>query len=180
MGILLLSHMSSLAPVSWIIQPDWKTELDGEHFIDRVISPIIGLGAIVLHWYIAEAVDPFLLTLTVPKIGEGVQRQQNGQVQMADYTIPLGLWDPSYFWPAVALEVAVTWAIWPISGMVVSEFVRRSSLVGLFAGIWFVGWNALPMHRREFMWRMMKEYFVQLVISEMINSAFGRRQRRRR
>lgn len=182
MGISLLSHMGSLAPVSWLIQPDWKTELDGQHFIDRVISPIIGLGAIFLHWYIAEAIEPFLLTVTVPKLGEagggGLQRQPNGQVHMADLTIPLGLWDPSHFWPAVAVEVAVTWALW--TGMVVSEFMRRSTLVGLFASIWFVGWNALPMHRREFMWRMMKEYFIQLVISEMINSAFGRRQRRRR
>ncbi|KAJ4388057.1 hypothetical protein N0V93_008662 [Gnomoniopsis smithogilvyi] len=179
MGFLFLFHMSSFAPVSWIIQPDWKTELDGEHFVDRIISPIIGLGAIILHWYIAEAVEPFLLTVSVPKIGGDVQ-VQNGQLQMAHLTFPLGLWEPSYFWPAVVLEVAMMWAVWPVSGMIVSELVRRSVLVGIFGSVWFVGWNSLPYYRKEFLYRLMKEYFIQLVISEMINSAFGRRQRRRR
>lgn len=181
-GVFFLSHMDSFAPVSWIIQPDWKTELDGVVFVDRVIAPTVIIGAVIMHWYIAEAIAPFLLAFTVPNPGgnNGAQAGQPNNGQMAEQTIVLGLWKPSYFWPGVVLEIAVLWGLWPLADWVVGDTVRRSALVALLAGVWFVGWNALPPHRKAQVWTLVKESIIQMFFSEMINSAFGGRQRRRR
>lgn len=175
----LFLNAFSFNPVSWIVQPDWQTELDGPYIVDRVISPVLLLGAAILHWYIAGALEPVLLTVTVPSPGGNVQ-VQNGEMQMPHQTFALGLWEPSYFWPAMVLESAVLWSLSPFSNLVVNDLVHRSALVGVLASVWIVGWNLLPFYRKEQAWRLMKEYVFQLIAAEMFNMAFGRRQRRRR
>lgn len=178
LGLLLYSSATDFTPVSWFIQSDWTTALDGPSIIDRVLTPIILIGAALLHWYIASAVAPLPLTLTVPDPNGDFGPQQ----QVPTRTLVLGLWLPEYFWGWVALEGALLWGL-RFSDYVVGELARRSLLVGILVGVWVLGWNAMPWYRKEQAWGLMKDYVVRLVLMEMAEMAFGggrRRGRRRR
>lgn len=180
LGIFLFSAANPFTPVSWLTQPDWITYLDGPRLIDRVLSPVLLVGAAILHWYIASVHQPLPLTITVPNPGANVQ-VHDGQAHLVQNDIVLGLWMPSYFWPAVALEAAILWGM-GVGGFVVHEFMRRSVLVGIILCVWVVGWNAMPWYRKQQAWALIKDYVVRLVLMEMVDMAFGggrRRQRRR-
>lgn len=181
LGILLFSAGNPFTPVSWLTQPDYITYLDGPRLVDRVLSPVLLTGAAILHWYIASITQPLPLTLTVPSPASEVQIR-NGQAQIIQNDVVLGLWLPSYFWPAMAGEAAILWALeW--GGVVANEFVRRSTIAGIIFGAWLVGWNAMPWYRKQQAWALIKDYVVRLILMEMVDMAFGggrRRQRRRR
>lgn len=181
LGIFLYIAANPFTPVSWLTQPDWTTYLDGPRLIDRVLSPVLLMGAAILHWYIASAQQPLPLTITVPNPG-GEVRLDNGQAQMAQSDLVLGLWQPSYFWPAMVLEAAILWGM-DHGSFVVNELVRRCTLVGIILSVWIVGWNAMPWYRKQQAWAFIKDYVVRLILMEMVDMAFGgggRRGRRRR
>lgn len=180
LGILLFFTANPFTPVSWLTQHDWTTVLDGPRLIDRVLSPVLLMGAGILHWYIASATQPTPLTITVPNPGGDV-RIRDGQAEMPQSDVVLGVWLPGYFWPAAALEAALLWAL-SAGGLVVSEFMRRSVLVGIISSVWVVGWSAMPWYRKQQAWALIKDYVVRLVLMEVAEMAFGggrRRQRRR-
>lgn len=181
LALLLYTSASPFTPLSWLLQSDWTTTLDGPSIADRVLSPILLLGAALLHWYIAGVVQPLPLTLTVPDLARLADAQGlNQQQQVPTATLVLGLWRPGYFWAGAAAEAAVLWAL-RYSDLVVAEVVRRSVLVGVVFAVWVVGWNALPWYRKQQAWALMKDYVIRLVMYEMMDMAFGGgRQRRRR
>lgn len=175
LGLCLFRAASPFTPVSWFTQPDWTTYLDGPRLVDRVLSPVLLLGAAVLHWYVASVHRPLPLTVAVPDPNAAGGNVQQGR------DIVLGLWLPSYFWPAAALEAAVLWGMGP-GGLVVNEFMRRSVLVSIIVSVWVVGWNAMPWYRKQQAWGFIKDYVVRLILMEMMDMTFGggrRRQRRR-
>lgn len=181
LGIFLFSAANPFTPISWLTQPDWTTYLDGPRLVDRVLSPVLLTGAAILHWYIASIQQPLPLTITVPSPDGNVQIN-NGRAQMAHTDIVLGLWLPSYFWPAMVLEAAILWGM-EYGSFAVNELVRRSVLSGIILSAWVVGWNAMPWYRKEQAWALIKDYVVRLILMEMVDMAFGggrRRQRRRR
>lgn len=181
LGILLFSAGNPFTPVSWLTQPDYITILDGPRLVDRVLSPVLLTGAAILHWYIASIAHPLPLTISVPSPASDVQ-MRNGQAPIINNDILLGLWLPSYFWPAMAGEAAMLWAL-EYGGFVASEFVRRSVIAGIIFSAWLVGWNAMPWYRKQQAWALIKDYVVRLILMEMVDMAFGggrRRQRRRR
>lgn len=176
LGILLYMAAQPFTPVSWFTQSDWVTALDGPNIADRVASPVLLLGAVILHWYVAGAMQPVPLTLTVPDTS-GAAPQANQQFPIN--TVVLGLWLPEYFWAWVALEGGVLWAL-TYGGFVVSELMRRSALMGVIFSVWVLGWNAMPWYRKEQAWSLMKDYVVRMVLMEMADRAFGGGRRRRR
>ncbi|KAF3763831.1 hypothetical protein M406DRAFT_260927 [Cryphonectria parasitica EP155] len=180
LGIFLFSTASPFTPVSWLTQHDYVTYLDGPRMVDRVISPILTMGAAILHWYIASVASPLPLTLTVPNPGADVQ-VRDGQAHIVQNEIVLGLWLPSYFWPAMALEAALLWAL-RFGSFVVALWMERGILAGIIFSAWVVGWNAMPWYRKEQAWALIKDYVVRLIIMEMVDAAFGggRNRRRRR
>lgn len=181
LGIFLFSAANPFTPVSWLSQPDYVTYLDGPRLVDRVLSPVLLAGAAILHWYIASVVQPLPLTITVPNPGGDVQIRQ-GQAQIVQNDIVLGLWLPGYFWPATALEAALLWGM-EYGNFVVSEWMRRGTLAGIIFSAWVIGWNAMPWYRKEQAWALIKDYVIRLILMEMVDAAFGggrRRQRRRR
>lgn len=179
LGIFLYIAANPFTPVSWLTQPDWTTYLDGPRLVDRVLSPVLLMGAAILHWYIASAQQPLALTITVPNPGGEVRlNHNNGQPQMAQTDIVLGMWQPSYFWPAMALEAAVLWGMMDYGSFVVNELVRRCTLVGIILSVWVVGWNAMPWYRKEQAWGFIKDYVVRLILMEMVDMAFGGGRRR--
>ncbi|POS68601.1 hypothetical protein DHEL01_v213005 [Diaporthe helianthi] len=168
------------APVSWLTQSDWVTYVDGPCLADRVISPVLLGGAAILHWYIASQRTALPLTITIPSPGQDVARG-GGAAAAPGNTIVLGLWQPVYYWAWAVAEAVLLYAVASASA---SVFATRCVVVALLAGVWVLGWNALPWYRKEQAWAMMKEYVLQLIIMEMVNMAFGggsdRRRRRRR
>lgn len=176
LGIYLYATASPFSPVSWLTQPDWITYLDGPRLLDRLISPILLVGAAILHWYIASQRTPLAITLSIPT----GQQIRDGRVEVANNDIVLGLWQPHYYWPSAAAEVAILYAI--VSGGMMGEFASRCTVVGIVVSAWVLGWNAMPWYRKEQAWALIKDYVIRLIIMEMIDSAFGggRSNRRRR
>lgn len=163
-------------PVSWLTQSDFVTTFDGPCLADRVLSPVLLLGAAVLHWYIASQRTPLPLTITIPSPGQDVAR--GGRAAAAgNNTLVLGLWQPSYYW---ALAVAEAVLLYAVASGGASVFATRCVVVALVSGAWVLGWNALPWYRKEQAWGIIKEYVLQLIIMEMVNMAFGSDRRRRR
>ncbi|CAN8104713.1 unnamed protein product [Discula destructiva] len=182
LALLLWTTASPFTPISWLIQSDWTTALDGPSIIDRVLGPVVLLGAAALHWYIAGAVQPLPLTITVPDLRalDAAQLNQQAGQNIPTSTLVLGLWLPGYFWAAAAAEGALLWTL-RFADFAVGEAVRRSALVAVIASVWVLGWNALPWYRKQQAWALMKDYVIRLVIMEMVEMAFGGgRQRRRR
>ncbi|PSR97781.1 hypothetical protein BD289DRAFT_361942 [Coniella lustricola] len=179
-GILFYSAASPFTPVSWFSQADFVTYLDGPRLVDRVLSPVLVMGAAILHWYIASVAAPLPLTITVPNPGAEV-RIRNGQAQMPQNEIIIGLWLPNYFWPGMALEAALLWAL-RYGPKVVGVWMERTSIAGLIFGVWVIGWNAMPWYRKEQAWALIKDYVIRLIFMEMVDAAFGggRNRRRRR
>lgn len=179
LGLLLYSSATDFTPVSWFIQSDFTTMIDGPSIIDRVTTPVILIGAAIMHWYIASQITPLPLTITVPD--PTAQPRAGGPQEVPTRTVVLGMWLPEYFWGWVALEGALLWGL-RFSDLVVGELARRSILVGLIVSVWVLGWNAMPWYRKEQAWGLMKDYVVRLVLMEMAEMAFGggRRRRRRR
>lgn len=180
LGIFFYSATSPFTPVSWLSQSEYITYLDGPRLIDRVLSPILVMGAAILHWYIAAVARPLPLTITLPNPGAEV-RIRNGQAYVPQNQVMVGLWLPNYFWPAMALEAALLWAL-QFGPKVVGVWMERTSIAGLIFGVWVIGWNAMPSYRKEQAWALIKEYVIRLIFMEMVNSAFGggRNRRRRR
>lgn len=167
--------------MSWLTQPDWTTYLDGPCLIDRVLGPVLLVGAAILHWYIASQQSPLPLTISIPTgLLNDTQRGPAGRVDIYD-TVVLGLWHPSYFWPFAAAEAALLYAVATAN---VGDITARFVVMSIVIAVWVLGWNAMPWYRKEQAWALIKEYVVRLVVMEMINSAFGggsggRRRRRR-
>lgn len=181
LGIFFFSAANPFTPVSWLTQSEWVTLLDGPRLVDRVLSPVLLAGAAILHWYIASVQQPLPLTITIPNPDGNVQIQ-NGRAQAVHNDIVLGLWLPTYFWPAMVAEAAILWGM-EYGNFAINEIMKRSVLVGIMLSIWIIGWNAMPWYRKQQAWALMKDYVIRLILMEMVDMAFGggrRRQRRRR
>ncbi|ROV92885.1 hypothetical protein VSDG_06355 [Cytospora chrysosperma] len=181
LGLLFYYACGPFTPVSWLTQPDWITYLDGPRLVDRVLGPVILLGAAVLHWYIASQRTALPLTISIPSAADVVNNVNNVNNNYNTTTVVLGLWLPSYFWPFAVAEAAILWAVAFGS---VWGLTARLVIVGLVVGVWVLGWNAMPWYRKQQAWAFMKDYVVRLLIMELMDSAFGggfggRRRRRR-
>lgn len=186
LGIYLYTTASPFAPVSWATQPDYITYLDGPRLVDRVLSPVLLVGAAVLHWYIASQRDPLPVVLSLPT-GVVQQQPQQQQPNVTTTDLVLGLWVPAYYWAFAAAEAAVLWGLVAGGGGGGGGgglWAGRLAVVGIVGTCWVVGWSALPWYRKEQAWALIKDYVIRLIIMEMIDSAFGggsnRRRRRRR
>lgn len=169
LGLFFYYACGPFTPVSWLTQPDWATYLDGPRLVDRVLGPVILIGAAVLHWYIASQRTALPLTVSVPT--------DPANAANSAATLVLGVWLPSYFWPAAAAEAALLYAVafgsvWGVTARLVTA--------GLVAAVWALGWNAMPWYRKQQAWAFMKDYVVRLLIMELMDSAFGSGGRRRR
>lgn len=180
LGIYLYTATTPFAPISWLTQPDYITYLDGPRFADRILSPVLLMGAAILHWYIASQRDPLPIVLSVPT--GPPQQQRPGEVGAPATTdIVLGLWTPGYYWAYAAAEAAILWGI--VSGSGGSLLMSRLAAAGVVGASWVLGWNAMPWYRKEQAWALIKDYVVRLILMEMVDSAFGggsNRRRRRR
>lgn len=183
LGIYLYSVASPFAPVSWLTQPDYITYLDGSRLIDRILSPILLVGAAILHWYIASQRDPLPIVLSLPTGAAQPNVVRDGRVEMATTDVVLGLWVPGYYWTFAAAEVAILWGV-VSGGGAGGLLMSRLAVSGIIGASWVLGWTALPWYRKEQAWALIKDYVIRLIIMEMIDSAFGggsnRRRRRRR
>lgn len=180
LGIYLYTATTPFAPISWVTQPDYITYLDGPRFIDRILSPVLLMGAAILHWYIASQRDPLPIVLSIPT-GPPNQAQQPGDVATTD--IVLGLWTPAYYWTYAVTEAAILWGIVSGGGGAGGLLMSRLAAVGVVAASWVLGWNAMPWYRKQQAWALIKDYVIRLIIMEMVDSAFGggsNRRRRRR
>lgn len=182
LAIYLYTVASPFAPISWATQPDYITYLDGPRLIDRIISPIVVMGAAILHWYIASQRDPLPIVLSLPN-GQAQQNVRDGRVEMGTSDLVLGLWVPSYYWTYVAAEAAILWGIVSSGAGMTGLLMSRVAVVGVLGASWVLGWSCMPWYRKEQAWALIKDYVVRLIIMEMIDSAFGggsNRRRRRR
>lgn len=177
LGIYLYMVASPFSPISWVTQPDWITVLDGPRLIDRILSPVLVMGASILHWYIASQRTPQPIVLSIPT-GAAAPRP-DGSVDIATTDIVLGLWTPNHYWAFAAAEVAILWGI--VSGNWAGGlFAGRVAIVGVVTACWVLGWNSMPFYRKEQAKALIKDYVIRLIIMEMIESALGGGSNRRR
>ncbi|ROV94062.1 hypothetical protein VMCG_08218 [Cytospora schulzeri] len=177
LGLFFYYACGSFTPVSWLTQPDWTTYLDGPRLIDRVLGPVVLIGAAILHWYIASQRAALPLTISIPSGPLDAATNNNNVNNINNTTFVLGMWLPSYFWPFAVAEAAILYAVafgsvWGV--------MARFVIVALVVCVWVLGWNSMPWYRKQQAWAFMKDYVVRLLIMELMDSAFGSGGRRRR
>jgi hypothetical protein len=160
LGLMFLLYMSAIPfdPVAWFIMEDDPI------LVGQMVQVCGMLGALYFQWSIAGVQTA--LAFTVP---DPTQINANGA-----YSARLLVWLPRYYWPAALGEAVLLCMAW----LTYYEPFRRMLVMGVMAPLWALGWLSTPASTRAWAWRMVKDYWFQMVVSEMLWG--GGRQRRRR
>ncbi|ETS78988.1 hypothetical protein PFICI_08841 [Pestalotiopsis fici W106-1] len=169
LAILLYSAAIPFHPVSWFLN------VNGAFFVDSLCAGIVLLCACYFQWRIAGLGHALAITLPVGSSGPQIR---NGRIDRdAPASSTVFIWQSAHYWPYAICEAVLL----GLAEFGPSEYLRRSVVIGVIAGLWLVGWHATPRSYKQWAWGHIKSLWFWMILNELLSvgrPSVGRRARR--
>lgn len=158
LAVLLYSAATPFSPVGWFLN------VNGAFFIDYMCAGIILLSSCYFQWRIAGLTHA--LVIPIPNLGGGSPTIRNGHVSAGSSAgNDIFLFQTSNYWPYAACEALLL----GLAEFGPSEYLRRSVVLGVCAGLWILGWHATPAATKRWAWGHIKALWFWMILQELLN-----------
>ncbi|KAF2663467.1 hypothetical protein BT63DRAFT_430313 [Microthyrium microscopicum] len=130
-------------------------------------GPIFVIG-LYFQWHISSILRPFVISIPT---GLGDTNIQGGRVNNSQHWVYL--YQPDDYWKFIAAEIGTLAIMYQLN----SEMVRQILGCLIFAVLWAIGWFSSPEESKRWVWAQVKEIWLWMAVSQVMNASQTRRRR---